>query len=138
MSEMAFGPVACRSVFTARQTRPACQPLVMNVFEPLMTYWSLSRWAVVAMPCRAGPAGGRGRSCLAGDRSYVTRSWTETVQPPAGGVPRALCSQDLRRLSGRKRHIETIERHREAVADCLDESFLTGPAVEEPQWLFGW
>ena len=45
-------------VFAATQTRPAWNPFVMNVFEPLMTYWSPSRRAVVLIPCRSEPAAG--------------------------------------------------------------------------------
>jgi hypothetical protein len=37
MSEMARMPVSFGLVFAARQTRSARAPLVMKVFEPLMT-----------------------------------------------------------------------------------------------------
>src|SRR2546426_1175413 len=78
-------------------------------------------------------------SLLTGDRRYIARSWTQTVQPPAGVVPRrALDAQDLRRLPRRERHIEAIERHRKAVAERLDEGFLTRPAVEESQRPVAW
>src|SRR5207237_2589390 len=87
-------------------------------------------------PAARQPSGrvGRERSCLAGDRRYVARSWTHTVQPPAGVLPgRALDAQDLRRLPGREGYVEAIERHREPVAERLDDGFLAGPAVEESQ-----
>src|SRR5438105_13780876 len=92
-------------------------------------------------PAARQPSGrvGRERSCLAGDRRYVARSWTHTVQPPAGVLPgRALDAQDLRRLPGRERYVEAIERHRESVAGRLDEGFLAGPAVEESQRPVAW
>ena len=55
---MPFTPEARGSVFTARHTRPASAPLVMNVLEPLMTYWSPSRRAVVWMLRKSEPAPG--------------------------------------------------------------------------------
>ena len=36
----------------------AIEPLVMNIFEPLITYWSPSRTARVRMPFRSDPAPG--------------------------------------------------------------------------------
>src|SRR5437764_11235398 len=68
MSEMPFTPEARGSVLTARHTSPASAPLVMNVFEPLMTYWSPSRRGGLDVPqvgAGAGLAHGDGRHQLA-------------------------------------------------------------------------
>ena len=46
------------SVFATTQIRFAVCPLVMNVFEPLMTYPLPDFFAVVLMPCRSDPAPG--------------------------------------------------------------------------------
>ncbi|MNP76692.1 hypothetical protein D3C76_1739830 [compost metagenome] len=52
-----FAP-ALGSVLATTITRSARKPLVMNVFEPLITYSSPSSTAVVFTPCRSEPAPG--------------------------------------------------------------------------------
>ena len=58
------GSARCRSaassglVFATVITTSACAPLVMNVFEPLMTYSSPSRMALVLTLCRSDPVPG--------------------------------------------------------------------------------
>ena len=49
---------ASGSVFVTRTMKSARGPLVMNVFEPLITYSSPSRIAVVRMPATSDPAPG--------------------------------------------------------------------------------
>src|SRR6266576_5912006 len=78
-------------------------------------------------------------SVLTGDRGDIARSRTKTVQPPAAAVPgRVLDPQHLRRLPRCERHIEAIERDREATAERLHERFLARPAVEEPLRPVAW
>src|SRR5439155_20903485 len=61
------------------------------------------------------------------------------AQRPAGVGPGCvLDAQDLRRSPRSERHVEAIERHREAIAERLDEGFLAGPAVEESQRPVAW
>ena len=49
---------ASGSVLATRRMKSARAPLVMKVFEPLMTYSSPSRRAVVRMPATSEPAPG--------------------------------------------------------------------------------
>ena len=49
---------ASGSVLVTRTQKSARGPFVMNVFEPLMTYSSPSRIAVVRMPATSEPAPG--------------------------------------------------------------------------------
>ena len=46
------------SVLVTSTMKSARAPLVMNVFEPLITYSSPSRFAVVRMPATSEPAPG--------------------------------------------------------------------------------
>src|SRR6267143_1697020 len=71
---------------------------------------------------------------LGDNRRHESGSRGETFHAPTAVVPgRALDAKDLRRLAGRERDIETVERMIKAVTKRLDEGFLARPAVEKSQ-----
>ncbi len=58
ISDMPRAPSTSSEVRASRQSQSAWAPLVMNIFEPLMTHSSPSRTARVRMPATSLPASG--------------------------------------------------------------------------------
>lgn len=65
-------------------------------------------------------------------RLNIGRRFERIHAPRRGGRLAPADGEQPRRPIGRERHVEFLERVRQAVAHRLDERFLAGPSLEEP------